>query len=150
MLHLPIADGADEQQVCQTIARRIDRARGAYTRGGCDEATATIVAPAGRTASQWVRDLRQLLTARTYRQLALDEERLWGVVEDPAASARARAGAALALAGRGDCAGRIRVAAEDCAEPTLRNALVRIAEGAGEEETEEAIAPLVVQGSRAG
>jgi hypothetical protein len=35
-------------------------------------------------------------------------------------------------------------------EPTLRNALVRIAEGAGEAETEEAIAPLVVDGSRAG
>jgi hypothetical protein len=143
VLHLPIADGADEQQVCQTILRRIELARRALGQALPDRAAERLVAPAGRGIGQWVHDVRMLLDGRTYRELAVDETRLWRLVEDPAASGCARAGAALALARRGDTAGRLRLAADECADPKLRRVLTRVGEGARDEELEEALRPLV-------
>jgi hypothetical protein len=103
-----------------------------------------VVAPGGRSTERWVRDLRDAARARHYRQARLDEEALWRVVEDAAAPSATRAGAALALATVDEAShGRLRVAADACAEPRLRVALTRVAEGAGDTELEEALAALL-------
>lgn len=72
-------------------------------------------------------------------------ERLWRVVHDPSLPAASRAGAAVALADtpEGDTGARLRVAAEACADPRLRVALARGADGAHDGELEDALAPLL-------
>ena len=79
-----------------------------------------------------------------YRETRLDEDRLWRVLDDAAAPPATRAGAALAISVLDQPARlRLRVAAEACAEPKLRVALSRVANGASDPELEEALAPLL-------
>ncbi len=75
-----------------------------------------------------------------YRSPAASRDALWEVVEAPSASGEARARAARALSAAADGADRkrLRFAAEHCADPPTRRALLRIAVG-GEEEEEEPV-----------
>jgi hypothetical protein len=142
-LCLLILDGLDEKQVCEAIVARIEEARLACVRGASDTSAAALVGPRGRTARQWMEEVRKFLAVPGYREQAVDAERLWRVVEDPATDRAARAGAAMALSESDEWRPRLRVAASDCADPQLRVALVRIAEGASDDGTEEAVAPLL-------
>jgi hypothetical protein len=77
----------------------------------------------------------------------VDPQRLLRVATDAAAPAATRAGAALALApamGDDDRA-RLRVASETCADPRLRVALLRVAEGAPPEDVDEAVAAVATR-----
>ena len=68
--------------------------------------------------------------AGDYRMATMTRERLWALVEGPEIEASARKAAAEALARAGDGAerARLRVAAEQCAEPQVRIALQEIAQ----------------------
>jgi hypothetical protein len=70
-----------------------------------------------------------------YRAASLSREALWALIEGPTVGAEARRAAAEALAKSNDVAerARLRVAAEHCADPSVRVALVELAEGIARE-----------------
>lgn len=74
-----------------------------------------------------------------YRAAGTGTEELWQIVEAPVAATEARRAAARALGGALDDDGRarLRVAAEHCADPGARKALLRIADGAAADRDEE-------------
>jgi hypothetical protein len=69
--------------------------------------------------------------ADSYRSATLGRDDLLAVVESPAAPLERRLGAALALAPTSDDEGRsrIRAAARACADPLMRVALEKLADG---------------------
>jgi hypothetical protein len=126
------------------LVQRIEEARLAFAQDPSADGGEALVAPGGRAIDRWLRDVRALAGASDYRVTRLDEERLWRVVDDAAAPPATRAGAAVAIAALDQAERpRLRAAAEACAEPKLRVALTRVAEGASEAELEEALATLV-------
>lgn len=87
---------------------------------------------AGRTAPEWRTALSGLLAQdRGYRAARLTREQILGVLENPAAPAARRIGAAIALTHSGDheASSRIRVAAGSSANQRVRVALEKIAAG---------------------
>jgi hypothetical protein len=129
----------------EALARRIEEARAVHADPGDLAAAEALVAPGGRTADRWMREVRALARARDYREAGVDADRLWRMLSDAGAPPATRAGAAVALAGANDreTRARLRVASEACAEPRLRVALARVAEGAEDEEIEAALALLL-------
>ena len=84
----------------------------------------------GRTLSEWRSALGSLLARAGYRTAAHDLEEVLRIVEDPVAPREQRVGAALAARSHGgEAQGRIRIAAEACADPRLRVALEGAATG---------------------
>ena len=81
----------------------------------------------GRDLETWMKNMRALGGGETggYRAAAIPRERLWAVVENPAADPSAREGAALALSASLDADDRSRLAtlAQRTAQPRLRVAL---------------------------
>ena len=139
---IPIATG--KPQLREALVARIEEARMAF--GGGDASTDDAhVAPGGRTVERWVSDLRAKAQQAPYRKADATPETLWRLLDDASAPPATRAGAALALSASLDDASRtrLRVSAEACAEPKLRVALTRVAEGASDTELEEALAPLL-------
>jgi hypothetical protein len=146
-LSLKVAQGSrtDREQQCEAMVRRIEEARAVFARSTPVEGAAALVAPGGRSIAMWLHDVRELVKARSYRDALLDEERLWRVVDDPSMVPATRAGAAMALATIDeDARGRLRVAAEACADPRLRVALACMADGVEDEEMEAVMGALVV------
>jgi hypothetical protein len=120
------------------VHERIAEAIETWSRGE-GAAHAAMVRRSGRGASDWVRALKGIgafanADARTAPVLP---EKLWRIVEDPAAPADARAGAAVALGMSVDDEGRarLRAAADATAAPKLRVAI----ESAAKNEAEEAL-----------
>lgn len=74
-----------------------------------------------------------------YRQQAVSREQLWSVLEGPSIATAARRAAAEALAGSRDPAerARLRIAADQCAEPSVRVRMQELLQ-----EPEEGVAPL--------
>ena len=95
-----------------------------------------FLARTGRDVSTWMREMRALGAGEMggYRAAAIPRERLWAVVENPAADPSAREGAALALSASLDADDRARLAAlaQKTAQPRLRIAL----DGVSREEDE--------------
>jgi hypothetical protein len=133
-----------QPQLREALVARIQEARTAFARadGSTDDAR---VAPGGRTVGRWVSDLRAMANQATYREADATPETLWRLLDDSSAPPATRAGAALALSASLDETSRmrLRVSAEACAEPKLRVALTRVAEGASDTELEEALTPLL-------
>lgn len=101
----------------------------------------------GRTVQAWLADLNALAAPAddSYRSSPLDKEALWNIFEDPAASASARAGAAIALRAQLERveSPRVRVALERCEAPRLRAALqVALDEEATEDDRARALSHL--------
>ena len=143
-LRFTVGPGAERGHLRDTLVEQLEEARNAFSPDAGGPSAEALVDPGGRTPQRWLRDVRSLANARDYRETRLDEERLWRVVDDAAASAGVRAGAAVALSALDPASrARLRVAAEACAEPRLRVALTRVAEGATDAELEEALAPLL-------
>jgi hypothetical protein len=98
----------------------------------------------GRSLPAWRAALRGLGDhAESYREVALSREAILRVLGSPAAPAERRLAAAMALAAGGDAEGRekIRIAAEASANPHVRIALEKVAEGVEDDAAvEEAIA----------
>lgn len=138
MLKLPMY--SDEQ--IATIETRIrDVVRLAHSSTHVDEG-ALVLSRGELEWREWIARLKALGAGETatLRSAAIPPEQLWRVAEDPAQPALARAAAAVAV-GTTD---RLRLAevAKTTAAPKLRIALERAAEGASDEEMEEALREL--------
>jgi len=122
-----------------------EEARVAFVQQHGTAGVEALVARGGRALDRWLRELRALATAREYREVTIDTERLWLVVGDVTAPAEARAGAAVALSPvlDADLRRQLRITSDTCAEPKLRVALRKVAEGAEERDVDEAVAALV-------
>jgi hypothetical protein len=136
---------SEEERSRDALAQRIEEARAAFVERNYTATAEAWVAPGGRPVASWLREVRALARARDYREARIDADRLWRVVGDPSAPPATRAGAAIALTGTvdGDARARLRVAADACADPKLRVALGRVADGATDADVEEALASLV-------
>lgn len=126
---------ADE---AQSIVRRIVEAERAFRdHRAAPEALAGVLRRGGRTAREWLDELRRIGegAAGTFRTMNVARSQLLDVVESTSASARDRIAAIVALRVRlsEDEAPRIRVAAERCAEPDLRQQMIRVVEAEDEE-----------------
>jgi hypothetical protein len=126
------------------LARRVDEAREAFADAAGAPDDHSLVAPDGRTATRWVRDLRARGDAHAYRVGRGDADALGGLLDDASLPPATRAGAAVALASLDErTRPRIRVAADACAEPRLRLALVRVADDAPDDALAKALEPLL-------
>jgi hypothetical protein len=143
-IRLSMGSSPEKTQLRDALVQRIEEARAAFAREAGAGGTEARVAPGGRELNLWMADVRALAGALDYREARLDEEGLWRVLDDVTAPPATRAGAALAISALDPPSrSRLRVAAEACAEPRLRVALARVADGASEAELEEALAPLL-------
>ncbi|HEY2512870.1 MAG TPA: hypothetical protein VGI39_18515 [Polyangiaceae bacterium] len=123
-LQLHGEDARKREAVVARVAAHIEQVREGH------QATAAQLVT---SASE--RDLvRAASGAGDYRAAALTREQLWSLVEGPEIGAEERSAAAMALVRAGGEAerARLRVAAEQCAEPRVRVALGAIAEDAEE------------------
>jgi hypothetical protein len=97
------------------------------------EEAAALLERGARSVDAWISRLRGLGEGANAgpREAPIPVDRLWRIVESPAAAPPARAGAAVALAARLDDEGknRLRVAAGSAAAPRLRVVLESVAEG---------------------
>jgi len=105
-----------------------------------------LVSRGPRTAREWLSGLDGLVHggAVRYRVAAIAPELLLEVVHDANGATDTRAGAAAALIRSGDATARprIRVAADACADPTLRTALLSLSEAEDDEAIERALTPI--------
>jgi len=92
-----------------------------------------LLARGNRDLATWLQDMRAIGagtgTAGGYRAIAIPEDRLWDILENPSADPSAREGAALALHASLDDAGRdkVRTLSRTTASPRLRIALDGVA-----------------------
>ncbi|HEY6462125.1 MAG TPA: hypothetical protein VIY73_18290 [Polyangiaceae bacterium] len=126
------------------LAQRVDEAWEAFADAAGAPDDHSVVAPEGRTAAGWLRDLRARTDGRAYRVGRRDADALGSLLDDASLPPATRAGAAVALASLDERARpRIRVAADACAEPRLRLALARVADDAPDEALTKALEPLL-------
>jgi hypothetical protein len=131
------ADGSSEQvpldpddaQLRTAILQRIRQSLAVRRAADEPEALLDALARKGRTATSWRRDLSQLWRDAAYRDRVVRREDVAVALEDVAAPAEQRVGAAIALVASGDpeAPARVRIAADACADPALREALTAIA-----------------------
>ena len=124
-IRLTQKDGGAEGQVNALLARIKE---GVAAQAGLTRADEeAFLARTCRDLESWMRDMRALGAGEMggYRAAAIPRERLWAVVENPAADPSAREGAALALSATLDADDRARLAAlaQKTAQPRLRVAL---------------------------
>lgn len=125
------------------LVARAREAHRAATSGQRPVDVVALVARGGRTAEDWGRAVRSLLGGgdTDYRSNAVPAENLWRIAEDPTAEETARVGAAVALRGHLDDAGRARLVqvAEASVSPRVRVALRAAANDEGDEALVEAM-----------
>lgn len=99
-----------------------------------------------RSARDWLSGIDALVRGggSRYRVAALSADMLVELANDPGAKADARAGAAAALVRMGDDAlrSRVRISAEACAAPELRETLLALCEARDDEAAEAALDSL--------
>lgn len=92
-------------------------------------AAAALLARGERSASDWIAGLRGLAAAGGpvgYRVAALDEQALFGLLVDASASREQRVAAAVVLGAKEEHAPRLRVLADDVADPLVRRVTVAL------------------------
>lgn len=89
-----------------------------------------LLARGSKSTRDWIAALRELATdgASGYRVAALDEHALFAILADAGAPRELRAGAAVAISVRQEHAPRLRIAADDVADPVVRRVAVACAE----------------------
>jgi hypothetical protein len=124
-IRLTQKDGGADAQVKALVARINEGIAAQSDLTRADEEA--FLARTGRDLETWLRDMRALGAGEMggYRSPSIPRERLWAVVENPAADPSAREGAALALHATLDADERARLAtlAQKTAQPRLRVAL---------------------------
>jgi hypothetical protein len=128
----------------QSIAWRIEKAREAYRAlAGAAPQAALALDRGSKSTREWIDQLKRIGegASATFRSVGLTREQLLRVVESTSASARERLAAAVALRTglTDDEKPRIRVAADRCAEPALRERMVRVAFAPSDEELAAAL-----------
>lgn len=131
-LELPTEDDAG-----LFVERVHDRGARRHEAAG-DANVAATLARGKRPKEEWLEAVRvqAVGTGDAYRRVALDDDRLYAVLEDPGAAPDARIAAGLALRARAgdvkvrvdEVARRVRVAATATALPELRDALAVVAD----------------------
>ena len=121
-IRLTQKDGGASAQVNALVARIQE---GILAQAGLTRADEeAFLARSGRDLETWMKDMRALGGGEQggYRAAAIPRERMWAVVENPAADPSAREGAALALSASLDADDRARLAtlAQKTAQPRLR------------------------------
>ncbi len=125
---------------------------------GARSGAATLLARGDRSARDWVASLRGLAAAggSGYRVAALDEQALFAVLVDPAASRELRVAAAVVLGAKEEHAPRLRVVADEVADPLVRRVAVAslddadadaLAEELEEASAQEGFAPRAIRQS---
>jgi len=122
----------------RSIAWRIEKARQAYQAlAGEAPQAALALDRGGKTVREWVDQLRRVGQGAnaTFRDVGLTREQLLAVVESTSAAAKERLAAVVALREglTEEEKPRIRVAADRCVEPAMRERMVRVAFAPDEE-----------------
>ena len=122
----------------ESIAWRIEKARQAYQALAGEVPQAALALDRGdKTVAEWIEQLRRVGQGAnaTFRDVGLTREQLMSVVESTTAAAKARLAAAVALREglTEEEKPRIRVAADRCVEPAMRERMVRVAFAPDEE-----------------
>jgi hypothetical protein len=134
------------------IEERIEEAMHAFRKGGA-AADAALLRRGERAMSDWISALRSLGAGANadLRTAPVPRDRLFRIVEDPAAAPADRAAAAVALGGDLDDDGRARLkaVAEATAAPRLRIAIEKAATEPDGAALEEALAALEVDEEKA-
>jgi hypothetical protein len=128
-------------EVCrqaESIAWRIEQARHAHAALAGEAPQAALALDRGeKTVREWIAQLRRVGqgASATFRDVGLTREQLLRVVESTSAAARERLAAVVALREglSEEEKPRIRVAADRCAEPAMRERMVRVAFAPDEE-----------------
>jgi len=133
----------DVGEVAASIVRRVREAREAF-RQLADAPEAALVLDRGeRSTREWLQDLEALGEGATasFRRANVSREQLLHVVESTSASARERLAAIVALRPKltEEEKPRVRVAAERCVLPALRERMVRVADAADDEDLAAAL-----------
>ena len=141
----------DERRTDEAIAivRRVQQARRAHREHRASaESLVAVLARGDRSAREWLDELRRVGegAAGTFRTMGASRAQLFAVVESTTARARDRLAALVALRTRlgEDEMPRVRVAAERCAEPALRERMIRVADAASDEALERELAEMEV------
>lgn len=134
-----------------SIASLLEEARMRFLASDRAKGIATLLAPGGRTASEWREALSSLsATQASFRTAAVGDDQLWDVALDASQLPEVRIAAAVALGDRIDDEGgaRLRIAADDSAAPRLRVAFEAVA--ARDEEALLATLGAIAEEKRAG
>ncbi|MBS2015460.1 MAG: hypothetical protein JST00_21405 [Deltaproteobacteria bacterium] len=126
---------ATVEQIADAIEQR-ERAAGTAT-------AIAAIAREGRSVASWRETIQRLATEGGYRMATLPYEGLAEVLARPDSSAEDRIGAAIALTAKDPevAKARVRIAAQTCADPRVRIALERVADGADDDQAiEDALA----------
>ncbi len=142
-LHFQVAGAqkklAEEHaRTAKSIVWRIDKARDAHRAlAGATPQGAVVLAQGERTVREWIEDLKRVGEGAnvTFRNALLTRDQLLSIVESTSAAAKERLAAAVALRSKltDDEKPRIRVAAERCVAPELRERMVRVLDASDEE-----------------
>jgi len=113
----------------RALLARIEAGIAAHRASGPADDEEALLARGRRTYVAWLEDLRTLARAEGYRSVALPRERLWRLLENPAAEPSAREGAAIALRFAATETERERISsvATKSASPRLRVTLDAVA-----------------------
>lgn len=127
----------------KALFAHVTRAWATWQERGPSGAAPALLARSGRSSTEWRQALDGLArgTARGYRAVAVSAERLVEIARDPLSPGDVRAGAAaaLVLAQHSEHKETVRVAAEACADPGTRAALLALAEAENEAAVEQAL-----------
>jgi hypothetical protein len=136
--------GAQGRALHEHLAQALARAKGQSPEA---ENVAALLGAGSRNGVEWLAHLDALVHGGTsrYRVAAPGPDLLARIANDAATATPTRIGAAAALVRSGDQGRRVvRVAADACAEPKLREVLVRLSES----DSDEAIAELLTYAAR--
>ncbi|APR80631.1 Hypothetical protein A7982_05978 [Minicystis rosea] len=147
-VHIPIGQAQWNDDIVAIIEERICEAMSVFHSGGT-AGDAALLSRGDRDVADWVASLRAIGSGANadMRTAPLPKERLFRIVESPAAAATDRAAAAVALGGDLDADSRVRLksAADAIAAPKLRVVLESAAGGAEPAELAHAMAELEAQ-----
>jgi hypothetical protein len=133
----------DLARQAESVAWRIEKSRQAYLALAGEAPQAALALDRGeKSVGEWIEQLKRVGQGAnaTFRDVGLTREQLMRVVESTSAAAKERLAAVVALRDglTEDEKPRIRVAADRCVEPAMRERMVRVA-FAPDEELVEAI-----------
>ncbi|MDI1478019.1 hypothetical protein [Polyangium sp. y55x31] len=126
-----IAAATGDPSFIMAVAGRLRLAIALGSNGAGGPPVGAELDPAGKSFTEWKDKLQALLLDAGYRKSAVTYEELFSVVDDPDLPPGQRLGAAMALriAQHPDARVRIRVAADACADETMKRAFEEAAEG---------------------
>jgi hypothetical protein len=134
-------DGRERHARTRALMAEIERFR-ALSAGGADTGLEAELGRGEADDAAWLARLTELVRASGYRKRGVSADRLYRILDDPAAEPSARAGAAVVLQrlDEDEHRERLRIAAESVASPELRASLEALAEAESDEERRDALA----------